>query len=103
MITNDSTLNNTSLDNALAMNTLDVIPSPSNNAKEITGLVKESGKITGYQLSDGQIVSKADGVQLAKEGQIVGVGVAHRNSTEYLKSLPDGAEANNLSHLPTVN
>ncbi|MDO5291782.1 MAG: DUF3892 domain-containing protein [bacterium] len=85
------------------MAAMDVIPTPDAGAKEITGLVKESGKVTGYQLSDGNIVSKQEGVALAKDGQIKGVGVAHRKDTEYLKSLPDDSEANNLSSLPTVN
>lgn len=87
---------------ALAMAALDDIPTPKENAKQITGLVKESGTITGYQLSDGAIVSKQEGVDLAKAGEISGVGVAHRKDTEYLKSLPDGTESNNLSSLPTV-
>lgn len=86
----------------LAMAALDDIPSPNADAKHITGLVKKSGTITGYQLSDGSIVSKQDGVALAKAGEISGVGVAHRKDTEYLKSLPDGSENNNLSSLPTV-
>ncbi|MDO5519873.1 MAG: DUF3892 domain-containing protein [bacterium] len=85
------------------MAAMDVIPTAGADAKEITGLVKHSGKVTGYQLSDGNVVSKEEGVALAKEGQIRGVGVAHRKDTEYLKSLPDDSEANNLSHLPTVN
>ena len=40
---------------SFAINTLDDIPKPSANAKEITGLVKQGGKVTGYQLSDDQI------------------------------------------------
>jgi len=91
------------LGNASALNTLDVIPNPSNNALEISALVKESGKVTGYQLSDGRQISKEEGVAMAKAGEIRGVGVAHRKDTEYLKSLPDGTEANNLSNLPTVH
>ena len=43
------------------------------------------------------------GVELAKENKIQGVGVAHNKDTEYLKSIPDGTEDNNLSHLPTVH
>ena len=86
----------------LAMAALDDIPTPKADAKQITGLVKESGTITGYQLSNGLVVSKEEGVQLAKQGEIRGVGVAHRKDTEYLKSLPDGTENNNLSSLPTV-
>lgn len=85
-----------------AINTLDDIPKPSANAKEITGLVKQGGKVTGYQLSDDRIVDKEEGVALAKAGEIAGVGIAHRKGTEYLKSIPDGTDDNNLSHLPTV-
>lgn len=87
----------------LAKNTLDDIPTPKSDAKDIVGLVKESGKITGYQLSDGNTVSKEEGVALAKEGEIKGVGVAHRKDTEYLKSIPDGTENNNLSNLPSTS
>ncbi|MGN0131309.1 MAG: DUF3892 domain-containing protein [Lachnospiraceae bacterium] len=88
---------------ALAKNTLDDIPTPKSDAKDIVGLVKSSGKITGYQLSDGRTVSKEEGVALAKEGEIKGVGVAHRKDTEYLKSIPDGTEGNNLGNLPSVS
>jgi len=78
------------------------IPTPHPNAKHITGLVKESGKITGYQLSDGKVVSKEEGLELARQGEIAGVGIASNKGTEYLKSLPDTTEANNLGSLPTV-
>ena len=87
---------------ALAINALDSIPDPKANAKDIVALVKESGRVTGYQLSDGQTVSKEEGVELAKSGGINGVGIAHRDGKEYLKSIPDGTENNNLSQLPSV-
>ncbi len=86
----------------LPMNTLDDIPSPKEDAKRIVALVKESGRVTGYKLSDDSIVSKQQGVDLAKSGEISGVGIAHRNGSQYLKSLPDGTENNNLSSLPSV-
>ncbi len=86
----------------LAYNALDEVPQPKSDAKEITGLLKSGGKITGYQLSDGETISKEEGVAMAKAGEIRGVGVAHRKDTEYLKSLPDGSENNNLGSLPTV-
>lgn len=88
---------------ALARNTLDEIPEAKSDAKEIVGLVKSSGRINGYQLSDGSTVSKEEGVALAKEGEIKGVGIAHRKDTEYLKSVPDGSENNNLGNLPSVS
>lgn len=88
---------------ALARNTLDDIPTPKSDAKEIIGLVKSGGRVTGYQLSDGATISKQEGVDLAKEGGIKGVGIAHRKDTEYLKSLPDGTENNNLNNLPSIS
>lgn len=81
---------------------LDEVPTTKADAKEIVGLVKSSGKISGYQLSDGSTVSKEEGVSMAKAGDIKGVGVAHRKDSEYLKSLPDGTEGNNLSNLPSI-
>ena len=87
----------------LAKNALDEIPKANANAKQIVGLVKESSKITGYKLSDETFVAKPQAVQMAKQGEIKGVGVAHRGDTEYLKSIPDGSENNNLGNLPAVS
>ena len=87
----------------LVKQTLDQIPQASADAKKIVGLVKEGGKVTGYQLSDNRIVDKQQGVNMAKQGQIVGVGIAHRGDTEYLKSIPDGKESTNLSNLPSIS
>ena len=87
----------------LAYAALDDVPTPKSDAKEIVGLVKNSGRITGYQLSDGSTVSKEEGVSMAKAGDIQGVGVAHRKDSEYLKSLPDSTENNNLGNLPSVS
>lgn len=50
----------------LAMMALEDIPSPKADAKEIVALVKQSGRITGYQLSDGRTLNKEEGVKLAK-------------------------------------
>ncbi len=86
----------------LALNALDDIPTPNENAKQIVALVKDGGRVSGYQLSDGNIVDKQEGVRMAKQGEIKGVGIAHRKGNEYLKSLPDNSENNNLSSLPSV-
>ena len=83
--------------------TLDQIPQANSDAKRIVGLVKEGGRITGYQLSDNSIVEKQQAVDMAKRGQISGVGIAHRGDAEYLKSIPDGSENNNLGNLPSVS
>lgn len=92
-----------SLGTELAKNALDEIPEAKSDARDIVGLVKSSGRVTGYQLSDGSTVSKKDGVEMAKNGDIKGVGIAHRKDNEYLKSLPDGEEGNNLNNLPSVS
>ena len=90
-------------DHSLAKNTLDQIPEAKRNAKRIIGLVKEGGRITGYQLSDESFVSKPEAVSMAKQGQISGVGIAHRGDTDYLKSIPNGNENDNLGNLPSVS
>lgn len=87
----------------LVKNTLDQIPQPGADAKRIVGLVKEGGRVTGYKLSDETFVSRQDAVSMAKQGQIAGVGIAHRGDTEYLKSIPNGNENDNLGNLPSVS
>ena len=87
----------------LVKNTLDQIPQSNPDAKRIVGLVKEGGRITGYQLSDNSIVEKQQAVNMAKQGQIADVGIAHRGDTEYLKSIPTGNENDNLGNLPSVS
>ena len=57
----------------------------------------------GPSFASGETVSKEEGVAMAKAGEIQGVGVAHRKDSEYLKSLPDGTEGNNLGNLPSVS
>lgn len=76
-------------------------PVPNKDAKEITGLVRTNGKVSGYELSDGTVLTKREGVALAKQGGIRGVAIASRNGNEYLRSLPDGDESNNLGDLPS--
>ena len=87
----------------LVKNTLDQIPEAKPDAKKIVGLVKERGRITGYQLSDNTTVEKQQAVNMAKQGQISGVGVAHRGDTEYLKTIPNDEENDNLGNLPSVS
>ena len=87
----------------LAKQTLDQIPQANPSAKRIVGLVKKGGRITGYQLSDNTIVEKQQAVNMAKQGQIAGVGIAHRKDTEYLKAIPNGSENDNLGNLPSVS
>ena len=81
---------------------LEEIPEPNADAARITPLVKSEGRITGYQLSNGRVLTKEEGVQLAKSGGIRDVGVATREGTQYLKSLPDEREENNLGNLPSI-
>lgn len=78
-------------------------PVPNKDAKRIMKLIRNNGKISGYQLSDGTVLSKSEGVALAKQGGIRGVAIASRNGSEYLRSLPDGSESNNLGDLPSAS
>lgn len=87
---------------SLPMMAMKDIPTPAPDAQQITALVKENGRTVGYQLSNGQVLNKQQAVQLARQGGIRGVGIASRNGGEYLKSLPDGSDGNNLGNLPSV-
>ncbi len=88
---------------SLPMNTLSDIPTPNANAQTITALQKQSGRVVGYQLSDGRVLNKIDAVALARQGGIAGVGIANRKGSEYLKSLPDETDNNNLGNLPSIS
>ncbi|MDR2531521.1 MAG: DUF3892 domain-containing protein [Oscillospiraceae bacterium] len=107
MYTNDNSINN--IDNNagnianLPMRAMREIPQPGANAMRITGLVKERGRVSGYQLSDGQILDKPAAINLARGGGIQGVGISSRKGSEYLKSLPDDSGTNNLNALPTIS
>jgi len=79
-----------------------VRPVAKKDAARIVALVREDGRVTGYKLSSGQIVSKEQGISMAKAGDIAGVAVAERKSSEYLRTLPDGQEGNNLLNLPSI-
>ena len=50
----------------LVKQTLDQIPQADSNARRIVGLVKEGGRVTGYQLSDHSVVEKQQAVDMAK-------------------------------------
>ena len=86
----------------LPMNINLVTPVPRADARSIARLVRRGGRVEGYELSDGAMLTKEEGVALAKQGGIRGVAVAVRNGSEYLRSLPDGQEQNNLGLLPSV-
>ena len=83
------------------MNTMQEIPEPRDDALSIVALIKDAGHISGYELSDGSVVSREEGVRMARDGRIKDVGIAHKKDTEYLRSLPDNSEDNNIGSLPS--
>lgn len=79
------------------------VPTAKDNASSIKALIKKSGEVVGYELDSGERISKEDGVKMAREGNISGVAIGvSKKGEEYLRSLPDQSENNNLSSLPTV-
>ncbi|CAM2964466.1 DUF3892 domain-containing protein [Hathewaya histolytica] len=71
------------------------------NMLSITSVEKDSkGEISSYKLSNGKVVDKQEGVELAKQGKIDGVLVAHsKTGEEYLRTVGDGNPSNNLTNL----
>lgn len=69
-------------------------------SEKIKSVVKKSGEISDYVLTNGETISKEQGVKMAESGQIEGVTIAHSKKGEsYLKTKPDGIEGNNLSSM----
>lgn len=88
--------------NNLPQNINYMTPVPNKDAQNISKLIKKSGRVTGYELEGGTTLTKSEGVALAKQGGIKGVAIATRNGSEYLRSLPDGTDSNNLGNLPST-
>lgn len=66
--------------------------------KIVETIKNSSGEIMQYVLENGTTVDKAQGVEMAKNGQIDGVIIANsKKGEEYLRTKPDGTEGNNLS------
>lgn len=82
---------------------LDKICMNDPDARKITKLIKRNGKVVGYEIADEFDVTVEQAIELAKQGKIQSVGIAHNKDTVYLKSIPDDTENNNLSNLPTKN
>ena len=79
------------------------VPEAKNDACSINAVVKKSGEIVGYQLSNGERISKEEGIKKARNGEISGVAIGvSKKGEEYLRSLPDDNENNNLSSLPVI-
>ena len=59
------------------------------------------GDITDVMMN-GNVYGINEAIMMARDGKIEGVNVAKaRSGREYLRSNPDGSEANNLDNLPT--
>ena len=74
----------------LVKQTLDQITQTYANTNQIIGLVKESGRITDYQLSNNTIAEKTAGCGYSKVWTNC-VSIAHRRNTEFLISIPSDA------------
>lgn len=85
----------------LALSSLDKICNSNKDAKEITKLIKQNGKVVGYEIANEFDVTVSEAISLAEQGHLKNIGIAHNKSTKYLKSIPDTIESNNLSSLPT--
>ncbi|WP_052085782.1 DUF3892 domain-containing protein [Clostridium sp. HMP27] len=76
----------------------------NNQANSIVAVGKDDdNEIVSYKLDNGEILSREQAISMAKEGGIKGVSVStSRKGEEYLRSLPDDDESNNLKNLPSI-
>lgn len=80
-----------------------VVSEGNPNAEEITKLIKSGGQVVGYELSSGKHISVHQAIEMAKQDALKHVGVStSKDGSEYIRSLADGSEANNLGNLPSI-
>lgn len=65
------------------------------NKKEVTKIIKKNNKVIGYEISN-EFVPKDKAIDMAKNGELKNVIIAHRKDTVYLKGIPDGNDSNNI-------
>ena len=80
-----------------------VVSEGGEGAQQITKLIKSGGQVVGYELESGMHVSVQQAVDMAKQNALKHVGVSiSKDGDEYIRSLPDGDESNNLGNLPSI-
>lgn len=74
------------------------------NAEQITKLIKSGGEVVGYELESGKHISVKQAIDMARNNQLKHVGVStSKDGREYIRSLADGDESNNLGNLPSIS
>lgn len=80
-----------------------VVSEGGEGAKEIIKLIKEGGDVVGYELSTGEHITLQQAIGLAKQNMLQHVGVSvSKDGSEYIRSLADADESNNLGNLPSI-
>ena len=80
-----------------------VVSEGGKDAEAITRLIKSGGEVVGYELESGKHISVQQALQMAKCNQLKHVGVStSKDGSEYIRSLADGDESNNLGNLPSI-
>lgn len=80
-----------------------VISEGGADAEQITKLIKSGGEVVGYELESGKHISVQQAIDMAKNNMLKHVGVStSKDGSEYIRSLADGDESNNLGNLPSI-
>lgn len=80
-----------------------VVSEGGENAESICKLIKSGGEVVGYELESGKHISVSQAIEMAKANQLKHVGVStSKDGSEYIRSLADGDESNNLGNLPSI-
>lgn len=73
------------------------------NAQAITKRIKKDSEVVGYELENGEHITVKQAIEMAKSNQLQHVGVSiSKDGSEYIRSLADGDESNNLGNLPCI-
>lgn len=62
----------------------------------------ETGANTHYKLSDGRIITRAEGILMCERGELPGYNVTLDNGVLYLKDIPDTRVEDNIDSQPLI-
>lgn len=80
-----------------------VVSEGDEHAETIAKLIRSGGEVVGYELESGKQISVSQAIEMAKSNRLKHVGVStSKDGSEYIRSLADGDESNNLGNLPSI-
>lgn len=96
----ENQFNNRSIEKKIANGGVEAGYNIQNQPREIVAVRMEDGNLAAFKLDDGTILSKAEAIELTKQGGIKDCNVGRRGSKETLRRNPVEDASKALTNLP---